>query len=103
MADRETRHRAEMLRRRAARLTEEAARSPRADQRRQMIDMARSLFAAADELQPPNFVVAANERFPGILEMPRAIQKRAGLRILKNFANNPALLADPHTEPLVLP
>jgi hypothetical protein len=51
----------------------------------------------------PEFVTAVNERFPNILGMPRAIQKQVGLRVLKDFASDPDFLADPRTEPAILP
>ena len=51
----------------------------------------------------PECVTVANEGFPDIRGMPRATQKQVALRLVKDFANDPALLADPRTEPAILP
>jgi hypothetical protein len=51
---------------------------------------------------PPEFALVMRERFPGILEMRRNLQKRTGLVTLKKFAGDPVLLADPRTEPAIL-
>jgi hypothetical protein len=52
---------------------------------------------------PPAFLPAIRDKFPGIVEKPRAQQKRMGLLMLNEYAADPNLLADPRTEPVILP